>query len=659
MEEENKGFLLPGSEGLYYKLPKKPAKKDILFHDLPKKEQKWQRILVPDDNQIRFMSQAERQEVIEREMTRRIYGVWFMNNGEPTYITGDHYFFLNYWWMNADTEDGYPEYRQNHRYYFYFIDLCDNDPNCFGDIFITQKRYAKTEIGLSRIYNHATVGIHKGNVYGMQSLNDKDAKGNLFARVVRSHVRMPTILKAEDDGVKNPLSEIKLQAPLKRTTKVTGMQKKYLDNVIGFRPTVESAYQGKKPKRILLDEPPTIEQMDILLWWRTVKQQLALGPKINGKATLPATVETMKHKGAAAYQELWKLSNPEERDGNGRTLSGLYRYFQPYHMGMEGFFDEYGNPKTEDIIKFIENQYEAADEHTKIQLRRQYPPSVKHVFEVPVGNTLEQDVIQIYSDHLKEIEDNPPPCQYVMMYMDAGEQKIKQMNPKNEDEQQKYIRIYEDPRPGVKYRMGIDGTGTDKETRTNTKQKSKFAITVTKMFEGADKLNYCDVACFSALPDKTDDMYHVAYMLAIRYNIHDEFLALPEGNMGQAPAIVSYFDNRGAKKLLAKQPKYLGTDSKETQNRYCFYRNGEVMDQQIKLLNRHGRVYGRNMRDKFLIRDILRTGIDNTDLSDSFQAAILLWGDFAPDKVQKVRPVQKIKRRVVKIINGRTVYQWE
>ena len=207
--------------------------------------------------------------------------------------------------------------------------------------------------------------------------------------------------------------------------------------------------------------------------------------------------------------------------------------------------------------------------------------------------------------------------------------------------------------------MGVDGTGTDKETRTNTTQKSKFAITVTKMFEGVDKLNYCDVACFSVLPDKTDDMYQVAYLLAMRYNIYDEFLALPEGNMGQAPAIVSYFDNRGAKKLLAKQPKYLGTDSKETQNRYCFYRNGEVMDQQVKLLNRHGRIYGRNMRDKFLIRDILRTGIDNTDLSDSFQAAILLWGDFAPDKVKKVRQETKIKRRVIKIINGRTVYQWE
>jgi len=656
---KSKGILIPGSEGLYYEYPLVPAKSDILFSDNIKREQKWRRTILPHGQELYLLTNEQKKSIVEREARRRIYGVWFMNDGEPIYITGDHYFFLNYWFMNADTEDGYPEYRDNHRYYFYFLDYCDKDPNCFGDIFITQKRYAKTEIALSRIYNHATVGIHTGNLYGMQSLNDKDAKQNLFARVVRSHLKMPELIRAADDGVKNPQATIRFMAPLTRTTKGNSINKSYLDNEIGYRPTVESAYQGKKPKRILLDEPPTINEMDILLWWRTVKQQLALGPKINGKATMPATVEDMKHKGAAAYQVIWNDSNPEERDGNGRTRSGLYRYFQPYMMGMEGFYDSFGRPEVSKIEKFMENQYEFANEETKIQLRRQYPPSVKHVFEVPVGTTLEQDVIEILKDHLHEVQNNPPPCQHVIMYMDGGDLKIKQMNPVSEEEQQKYIRIYEDPRPGVKYRIGIDGTGTDKETRTSDKNKSKFALVVTKLFEGVDKMNYCEVATFSVLPDKTDEMYNVAYLLATRYNIHDECLVLPEGNMGQAPAIVSFFDNKGAKKLLAKQPKYIGTDSKENHNRYGFYRSGEIMDQQVKLLNRWARLYGRNLRDKFLIRDILKTGIENTDLSDAFQAAMLLWGDFAPDKVIKVKQPIKVKRRKIRFVNGRTEYYWE
>ena len=39
-----------------------------------------------------------------------------MNNGEPTYITGSHYMFIQ--WSNIDV--GYPDYRDANRKFFVF-----------------------------------------------------------------------------------------------------------------------------------------------------------------------------------------------------------------------------------------------------------------------------------------------------------------------------------------------------------------------------------------------------------------------------------------------------------------------------------------------------------------------------------------------------------
>ena len=60
----------------------------------------------------------------------------------------------------------------------------------------------------------------------------------------------------------------------------------------------------------------------------------------------------MDKKGADGYHKPWKKSNYDERDANGRTKSGLYRYLKPYYKGREGCIDEYGNDIIEKAIKF-------------------------------------------------------------------------------------------------------------------------------------------------------------------------------------------------------------------------------------------------------------------------------------------------------------------
>ena len=60
-----------------------------------------------------------------------------------------------------------------------------------------------------------------------------------------------------------------------------------------------------------------------------------------------STVNPMD-KGGREYRSLWSDSNPQERNANGRTKSGLYRIFIPAFEALEGFFDNHGNAVVED-----------------------------------------------------------------------------------------------------------------------------------------------------------------------------------------------------------------------------------------------------------------------------------------------------------------------
>ena len=144
-----------GEDALPYTLPPQPPKKEIEYWDLPKKEQKWRRPIFPSEDDFEALPANEQAALIEREFNRRIYGYWFYNNGIPTYITGSHYFYLAYWYIAAPENDGYPAYREANRKFFYFQDICEKDPNCFGYIAMTPKRYGKTEIALAEQHNIA------------------------------------------------------------------------------------------------------------------------------------------------------------------------------------------------------------------------------------------------------------------------------------------------------------------------------------------------------------------------------------------------------------------------------------------------------------------------------------------------------------------------
>ena len=367
--------------GIPYKTPPLPPLKEISGYNLPKKDQKWSRPILPDDEQISSYSQEEMLAIIEREFRRRVFGFWFMNNGVPTYLTGSNYFYLTYWFIAAVNEDGYPEHREAVKEWFYVMDICHKDEYCFGAIMGCQKRFGKTEICLADEYNHATL-IIKDSLFGMNSLSSTEARNNLFkSRLIRSHKRIPNYLKPVSNETKSK-REITSELTFKGTSLGDGRYTKALNNVIDHRPTLVSAYQGKRPAYIFFDEPGSVEEISLIDWWTTVKQQLALGKRIFGKCFLPTTLESMNPSGASDFKELWYKSDITKRDGNGRTESGLYKYFKPHYKGREGFIDEYGFDLVEEAKKFRQNELDNADDNGKMKIKRQYPENEDEMFYV-------------------------------------------------------------------------------------------------------------------------------------------------------------------------------------------------------------------------------------------------------------------------------------
>ena len=110
---------------------------------------------------------------IEQEFERRRNGVWFYNNGVPTYITGRHYMFLQ--WSKIDI--GYPSYLAFQREIFLHMAACEADPRCIGQLYTKCRRSGYTNICAAVLVDEATQV--KDKLLGIQSKTGKDSQENI------------------------------------------------------------------------------------------------------------------------------------------------------------------------------------------------------------------------------------------------------------------------------------------------------------------------------------------------------------------------------------------------------------------------------------------------------------------------------------------------
>lgn len=363
--------------------------------DLPKELDKIQSIFQWNDMPTEFKNRWV--DYIEQEFDHREGGLWFMNNGSPTYITGAHYMYLQ--WSSIDV--GYPDYREANRIFFIFWEACKADSRCFGMIYLKIRRSGFSFMASSECVNIASLA--RDSRVGILSKTGADAKKMFTDKVVPINSRLPFFFRPVMDGMDKPKTELAYRVPASKITKrnmVTAADSSVdgLDTTIDWKNTEENSYDGEKLLFLAHDESAKwVKPNNILNNWRVTKTCLRVGSKIIGKCMMGSTSNALS-KGGDNYKKLYEDSSLDSRNANGQTKSGLYSLFIPMESNMEGFIDRYGMPvlrKPTDPIMGVDGQkitngaveyWEAevdslkGDADALNEFYRQFPRTESHAF---------------------------------------------------------------------------------------------------------------------------------------------------------------------------------------------------------------------------------------------------------------------------------------
>ena len=336
-------------------------------------------------------------DMIETEFERREKGFWFINNGNPTYITGTHYMYLQ--WTKIDI--GLPDFRESNRIFYIFWEACKADSRAFGMCYLKNRRSGFSFMSSAETSNTGT--IVRDARLGILSKTGSDAKKMFTDKVVPIVRNYPFFFKPIQDGMDNPKTELAFRVPASKITRKNMDEERDddiegLDTTIDWKNTADNSYDGEKLLLLVHDESGKWEKPEnILNNWRVTKTCLRLGRRIIGKCMMGSTSNALS-KGGENFKKLFYDSDPIKRSANGQTKSGLYSLFIPMEWNMEGFIDEYGWPVFEDpkkpimgidgeeitmgVITYWNNEVAAmkSDSDALNEYYRQFPRTESHAF---------------------------------------------------------------------------------------------------------------------------------------------------------------------------------------------------------------------------------------------------------------------------------------
>ena len=399
--------------GLRIALPSQPY--DVYMRSDKKSEQFWQPFEYPSQlSKIKSIFQWNSSpkdfklkwiDYIETEFDRRENGFWFYNNGVPTYITGSNYMYLQ--WSKIDV--GLPDYREANRIFWLYWEACKADDRCYGLIYLKIRRSGFSFMASAEGTNTGT-SIKNGRV-GILSKTGSDAKKMFTDKLVPIATSYPFFFKPIQDGMDKPKTELSYRVPASKITKknmydIDESDVDGLNTTIDWKNTDDNSYDGEKLQLLLHDEAAKwLRPNNILNNYRVTKTCLRLGKRIIGKCMMGSTSNALD-KGGESYMKLYYDSNPNDRNSNGQTKSGLYSLFIPMEWNMEGFIDKHGMPvfRTPDspvegidgsmieigAIDYWENEVSSlkGDSDALNEYYRQYPRSEEHAFRDESKNSI-------------------------------------------------------------------------------------------------------------------------------------------------------------------------------------------------------------------------------------------------------------------------------
>jgi hypothetical protein len=316
-------------------------------------DQMWKRITLPLDFERRRKAEQRQQEhdpeyfdpelekIRERHWQYRLCGIWLYINGKPVYLTGSYYYYLN----TCPIDIGYPAYRDTDRQFYYVWEFCVEDPRCAGLVDIERRRMGKTYKSGSILLDRTS--LYRNHHGGIQSKTGEDAKNVFKKTVVSFFKKIPDFFRPVYDRSKGitPTSELRFfQTTAKGRNAEKVLEGDELESWIDYGTSEPFYYDGSKLNTYVCDEFG--KTMDCNVWdrWNVVRFCLDQDGQWVGKALFTTTIEEMENGGENG-QKVWDASNQNERNENGRTKSGMYRFFLPAYETI--FFDKFGMPEVE------------------------------------------------------------------------------------------------------------------------------------------------------------------------------------------------------------------------------------------------------------------------------------------------------------------------
>jgi hypothetical protein len=440
---------LPPDGYVYNIITKQLEFRGIYERDKNISEQYWKRIPMPSwyadtmkkwdefdkkkkDDELEFYD--ERLEEFKRqEWDRRLNGFWYMNNGVPTYLTGLHYLYLQWWSIDI----GYPKFRIPDLEKFYFMEYCIQDPLCMGMLEVTKRRFGKSFVAGLFVTEYTT--RTKMTNGGIQSKTGSDAKKFFAKTVVNPFRRLPKFFRPEYDmslGV-NPKSEMRFQKTNVRGKKAEeNVDKDELGSVIDHQSADTVAYDGQKLHRYVADECGKTTEVNVYDRHEVVRYCLLDDEgQIIGKALYTTTVEkltTEKDGVQDAFKLLWEESNQEKRQDNGTTSSGLYRFFMSAKRTRN--FDDFGHPDEEKTLaQILADRDTVKNNQRALSARiRKEPLTIDEAFSTDSDKCIFNVMnIGARESYLKE---NPKLKRHVVFYRDIDQVvRWREINDKEED----------------------------------------------------------------------------------------------------------------------------------------------------------------------------------------------------------------------------------
>lgn len=285
----------------------------------------------------------------DRELMRRCLGVWFMNNGELTYLTGGHYFFLQWCQMaggNEENGSSYGNYREFQANLGYFLQMCKEDDECIGAYILKPKKTGVTQFIASDYVEEST--RMRGKWFGMMSKAQvPDCRDTNFMMYKHCFENLPSIMKPSIANENLTMMFFGNPVNNKNNSRKTRARQngnlEWLNTRVSCLPTKANAFDGGKPYRAWTDELPKCEdpypEEIIKKTSPTVKMQR----RVTGKWWASSYNPETDNKGYEQCKKFFYESMLDTRSKDTkRTKSEMYAYFINVLDSAEGSFDKFG-----------------------------------------------------------------------------------------------------------------------------------------------------------------------------------------------------------------------------------------------------------------------------------------------------------------------------